>query len=149
MQGRNLTRSPEAGFTHVQLLANGQYVVSGRRGGSTQYVLDDYLAASMPTATGAAPVWELYGVNTDANAPDAFAQPAALQADGSLTLAGQRILRTPINGVPDLRYAGLLTRFANVGTPPVLNFCQHPPVPNAGYSLNPSRDTLTLLVKEP
>lgn len=145
VQGRNLARSPQARFTHVQPLANGQYLVSGQRGGNVQYVLDDYLAAYAPTATGAAPVWEVYGPNTDANARGLFGQPTALQADGTLTFAGQIRLNVPVGGVVDARYPGVLTRFANVGAPLALNYCQHPPVPLAGYALSPRRDTLTLV----
>ena len=145
VQGRNPALSPDARFTHVQPLANGQYLVSGARGGSMQYVLDAYLATYAPTATGAAPVWEVYVSNNNPNAPDPFDQQTALQADGSIILAGRRNIPHVVGGRTQQDPAGLLTRFANVGAPLVLNYCQHPPVPNAGYSLTLRRDTLTLV----
>lgn len=40
---------------------------------------------------------------------------------------------------------GLLTRFANVGAPYVPAYCQRPPLANAGFALNPARDTLQLV----
>jgi hypothetical protein len=143
--GRNLARSPQASFTHVQPLANGQYLVSGLRSGNVLYTQDDYLAAYAPTATGAAPVWEVYGPNADANARGLFGQPTELQPNGSLTFAGQIRLNASAGGVSDTRYPGVLTRFANAGAPLVLDYCRHPPVPNAGYVLTPARDTLTLV----
>jgi hypothetical protein len=145
IRGRNLNVSPGAELGHVQPLANGQYLVTGRRGGLTRYYSDDYLASYAPTATGALPIWEIYTLNLDANTLGGFAQQTALQANGTFTLAGQRMNPHTVSGVTSRDPAGLLTHFANVGAPLVLDYCRHPPQPNAGFALNPARDTLTLV----
>ncbi|WP_210514644.1 hypothetical protein [Hymenobacter terricola] len=129
---------PSASLNHVQVLANGQYLVNGFR---TRVPLSDpnsgYLAAYAPTGTGAAPVWETYFAGAQ--------QQTALQADGTLTLAGQRLIPHTVGGVTSQDPAGLLTRFANAGTPYAPAYCAHPPLPSFGFALSPARDTLRLV----
>ncbi len=131
-----------ATFGHVQVLANGHYLVTGGRGTLT---LSDpnqgYVAEYAPTGAGAAPVWEQYIESGAAR------QQTALQANGTLTLAGERTIIRTVGGMGSQDQAGLLTRFAGLGAPyaPAALFCQQPPAANAGFALSPGRDTLRLV----
>ena len=139
LNGQN-TQYPDASFSRVQVLANRQYLLTGSR---SRPALNDpnqsFVAAYAPTGTGATRVWEL-SLETYA-----AVQQTMLQANGTLTLAGQRTIAHTVNGFTTQDRAGLLTRFANLGAPLVLDYCQPPPVPNAGFLLNPARDTLRLV----
>ena len=132
------TQYPAASLNQVQVLASGHYLVSGGRIRATLNAPNrGYLAAWAPGAANPPPLWETYFYGAS--------QQTSLQADGILTLAGTQPVMHMVGGVTTQDQAGLLTRFANLGAPLVLNYCQHPPQPNAGFLLNPARDTLRLV----
>ncbi|UOQ97946.1 hypothetical protein MUN81_00250 [Hymenobacter sp. 5317J-9] len=138
LTGQN-ARYPGASLSRVQVLANGHYLLTGFR---SRPALNDpnqsFVAEYAATGTGATALWEL------PLATYAALQQTALQADGTLTLAGQRTIAHTAGGVTTQDEAGLLTRLRGLGTPYVPAFCQRPPVPNAGYALSPAGDTLRL-----
>jgi hypothetical protein len=132
------TQYPAAGLDHVQVLANGNYLVTGYRVRTSLADPDrGYLAAWAPGNAGTPPLWEVYFY--------AGQQQTALQPDGTLTLAGPREVFHPVGGVTFRDQAGELTRFAGLGAPYVSASCQRPPTANAGFVLNAARDTLRLL----
>lgn len=137
LSGAN-SQYPSASLNRVQVLANGQYVVNGYRSRTT---LGDpnqgYLAAYLPSGTGAVPVWEVYFTGA--------LQQTAIQPDGKLTLADAVAVPHTAGGVTSQDQAGRLTRFAGLGSPWVPGYCQRPPVPNPGFALNAGRDTLRLV----
>ncbi|MDO7848983.1 hypothetical protein Q5H92_21645 [Hymenobacter sp. M29] len=135
------TQDPDAGLDHVQVLANGNYLITGYR---TPVALNNlnwgYLAEYTPARSGGAtPVWETYF--------EPASQQTALQANGTITLVGRRLIPHTANGVTTNDQAGLLTRFANVGAPyPAATLlCQRPPTASARFTLSPARDTLRLV----
>jgi hypothetical protein len=133
---------PDAVLRHVRVLANGHYLLTGGRNqpGALSNPNQGYLGAWAPTATSAAPVWEIPFETRAAQLQ------TALQADGTLTLAGMRQVAHTVGGVTSSSdQAGLLTRFAGLGSPWVPAYCQRPPAPSAGFALNPAGDTLRLV----
>ena len=89
--GRNLAISPSAQFTHVQPSANGQYwCIIGARVGSTQYVLDLTWLPTPPPRRVPPRCGKCTCRTTTPQALNPFDQQTALQADGSMILAGRR-----------------------------------------------------------
>ncbi|WP_460502900.1 hypothetical protein, partial [Hymenobacter agri] len=127
--GRNCSLS------RVQVLANGHYLVTGVRNHMPNDPTAGYLAEYAGTSTGATMVWETYFES------DIALQQTALQADGTLTMAGSRQVYRTVNGFTSPDQLGLLTRFAGLGAPWVPAYCQHAPAPNPGFVLNAARDT--------
>ena len=136
--GRNPIDS-SARIARAVPLANGRYLlVGGRTSADFRQPYTDYLATYAPTANGVAPVWEydLPYVNNDYP----LGPSTALAPDGSLTFAGTRTAYDTVTRVTT--YPGLLTRYANLGTPYVPDYCAIPPYANAAYQFNATGDTL-------
>ncbi|WP_210514768.1 hypothetical protein [Hymenobacter terricola] len=135
------TQYPSASLNHVQVLTNGQYLVTG---GRTRASLSDpntsYLASYAPNNTGAA-IWETYF----ATSVYGLQQQTALQANGTLAIGEQRLIPHTVGGVTSQDPAGLLTRFAGLGAPYAPAYCARPPTALAGFALSPGRDTLRLV----
>jgi hypothetical protein len=123
-------------FDQVWPLQDGGILVKGfRRAASPPPTYYSYLARYQVNAagTGAAPTWERF--------PTVANNYGTLTPTGELTLAGRSNQYTTPNG----GYAGELTRFAQAGVPYQPPLCRTPPAPQAGYALNPARDTLRLV----
>ncbi len=141
LEGRNNPpQSPNNPFNraiidHVQVLANGHYLLTGDRTNAAGNTQVGYLAAYAPTATGAAPVWETY---FDAGFYGRVGAQQVMAANGNFTLAGNDY--STFDGTT----SGVLTRYANAGVPYVPDYCRRPPVPNGAAQLNAARDTLRL-----
>lgn len=129
--------TPQGGWARVVRafpLANGQVVVAGLRAQTNSVNGISYLAAYAPT--GATPVWETtWPAETMFN----WSLPTATT---SLSATGELV----VNGVTPFMTndTGFLTKFANLGTPAVIDYCRRPPRPNAGYALGATGDSLTL-----
>jgi hypothetical protein len=123
-------------FNQAWPLQDGSILVKGQRRAASPPITNySYLAryAVNAAGTGAAPTWEQFlTVATNYG---------VLSATGELTMAG----RSNQYSTPNGGYAGELTRFTQAGIPYQPPLCRTLPTAQAGYTLNPARDTLRLV----
>ncbi|MDB5270636.1 MAG: hypothetical protein JWP58_3676 [Hymenobacter sp.] len=112
---------------HVRPLADGSFLLTGRRTQAATPLLFQTYLARYPAGPGTSPTWETYLPGNPGSGQLDRAQ-SALAPDGSLTLAGQRQFYSVVGGVADSRAPAVLTRLANAGTPYQPAYCQRPPL---------------------